>query len=216
MSGNENLYSRQQQLNLDVPNSAVIIGIGGIGSWVALDLALIGIKKLVLIDFDKIEEHNLNRTPFTQSQRGILKIEAISQLIYERRPFIEITSFEGRIHDAIKNRFIRSGLDSADIIIDCTDTKDPPIEIRKKIFAALGYDGYKITIHLNPSYDDKIWGDGPTGYRTIPSYLVPPQLLACIVTHLVLNRKKHKKEQIITFDTRNILDAIIMFQKNQK
>ncbi len=41
--------------------SAVIIGCGGLGTNVSVNLAGAGIGRLLLIDFDTVEERNLNR-----------------------------------------------------------------------------------------------------------------------------------------------------------
>ena len=41
--------------------SVMILGCGGIGTHVAWNLTTLGIKRLILIDFDFIEESNLNR-----------------------------------------------------------------------------------------------------------------------------------------------------------
>ena len=48
------IYNRQQSLNLQIPESVSVIGVGGVGSWVALNLALVGVKKLILYDPDII------------------------------------------------------------------------------------------------------------------------------------------------------------------
>lgn len=42
-------------------SSVAIIGLGGVGGYVALALARSGIGKLIICDFDKVEETNINR-----------------------------------------------------------------------------------------------------------------------------------------------------------
>ena len=47
---------------------AVVIGLGGVGSWAAEALARSGVARLTLIDLDHISESNINRqlhAPFT-------------------------------------------------------------------------------------------------------------------------------------------------------
>ena len=81
------LYSRQESICENYSEkSAIVIGAGGIGNWMALDLALLGVGTLILIDPDKVEVSNLNRTLFKLSDIGRYKTEAVKDLVSERRP----------------------------------------------------------------------------------------------------------------------------------
>lgn len=54
-----NPYKRQELLfNDDLWKPIVIIGLGGIGSWVALELAKMGARELWFYDYDSVEVHN--------------------------------------------------------------------------------------------------------------------------------------------------------------
>lgn len=52
--GKESVLSLNQK-------SVMIVGVGGVGGYVAEMLARTGIGKLGIIDFDKVEESNINR-----------------------------------------------------------------------------------------------------------------------------------------------------------
>lgn len=39
----------------------MILGVGGIGSVTTTNLLRLGVKKLILIDYDAVDIHNLNR-----------------------------------------------------------------------------------------------------------------------------------------------------------
>ena len=41
--------------------SVLILGVGGLGSAVAVNLLRLGIGKLFLVDYDVVDVHNLNR-----------------------------------------------------------------------------------------------------------------------------------------------------------
>ena len=43
--------------NIDVN----IIGVGAVGSYIALQLAKLGIEKLIIWDFDVVDEHNITK-----------------------------------------------------------------------------------------------------------------------------------------------------------
>jgi tRNA threonylcarbamoyladenosine dehydratase len=61
----------------------VVIGIGGVGSWIAEALARSGVGKLTLIDLDVIAESNLNRQAHaTIANLGRNKIDAMRERIH--------------------------------------------------------------------------------------------------------------------------------------
>ena len=66
-----------------------ILGLGGLGSNVAVLLARAGIGYLKLIDFDVVEASNLNRQQYRISHIGIKKTEAMKSIIREINPFVE-------------------------------------------------------------------------------------------------------------------------------
>lgn len=58
-----------------------IAGLGGLGSNIAVSLARIGVGKLVLVDFDKVEKSNLNRQYYFLNQIGKYKTDSIKEVI---------------------------------------------------------------------------------------------------------------------------------------
>lgn len=204
-----NIYDRQQTLNLKIPDSVAIIGVGGVGSWVAVDLALTGVKKIVLVDHDIIEAHNLNRTPFKSSQIGQPKVLAIVELIYERRTDVQIIPFQSKLEDLTEYQL--DMLKNCEVIIDCRDTTNPPLpsELAKKQVITAGYDGFSVSIHINPDYKS-IWGEEQVRYTITPSFLVPPQFLAVlIVLYIVVPEIRFANEKILSFDMRDIFKILM-------
>ncbi|HEX2787590.1 MAG TPA: ThiF family adenylyltransferase [Ignavibacteria bacterium] len=112
---NEEIYKRQEFLEGFSNDSAIVIGLGGIGSWLAMDLALIGVGTLIIIDPDIIEASNLNRTMFKLSDIGKKKTTAIEELIKERRQDIIIVSIEDYFNQRHLEKY------EVDYIFDCTD-----------------------------------------------------------------------------------------------
>jgi glycine/D-amino acid oxidase-like deaminating enzyme len=80
------VYARQEPLGLSVPKRVGIVGVGGVGSWLAYFLALAGVETIYLWDHDIVSEHNLNRLPLKPWDIGRMKSEAIANLIREARP----------------------------------------------------------------------------------------------------------------------------------
>lgn len=69
-----------------------IAGCGGLGSNCAVALARSGIGKLILVDFDKVEESNLNRQYFFHDQLGQPKSMALKESIHRIDQSIDIDS----------------------------------------------------------------------------------------------------------------------------
>lgn len=74
-----------------------IAGLGGLGSNITLMLARTGIQSLFLADFDTVDISNLNRQAYTIEQIGMKKTEALTQLIRQVNPWIEVELYQGRI-----------------------------------------------------------------------------------------------------------------------
>lgn len=63
-----------------------IVGCGSVGATLAEMLIRLGISKLTLWDFDKVEPHNLANQIFRQQDVGKLKTEALLDILYEIDP----------------------------------------------------------------------------------------------------------------------------------
>lgn len=70
---------------------AVVVGIGGVGSWAAEALARSGVRRLTLIDLDHVAESNINRQVHaTDATLGQAKVEAMRDRILGFHPDIEL------------------------------------------------------------------------------------------------------------------------------
>lgn len=96
----------------------LIVGMGGLGSPVALYLAASGVGHLVLVDHDHVEISNLQRQiVHTSASIGLAKVASAQQTLLGLNPEITITTFEQRLDvDALMEQV---GL--ADAVVDATD-----------------------------------------------------------------------------------------------
>ena len=94
-----------------------IAGCGGLGSNVAIALARIGVKKLVITDFDKVEPSNLNRQQFFISDIGKNKTDALASFIKKINPFVLVEKHLTKL--SLKNIF--EIYDECPIIIEAFD-----------------------------------------------------------------------------------------------
>lgn len=95
-----------------------VVGVGGTGSLVAQQLAHLGVGTLTLLDFDRIEESNLNRI-VTATQRDIGKSKAL--VLAERMALVRRdVHVEGVTASIIDNSTARRVAES-DFVFCCTD-----------------------------------------------------------------------------------------------
>jgi tRNA A37 threonylcarbamoyladenosine dehydratase len=74
---------------------AVVIGLGGVGSWAAEALARSGVAKLTLIDLDHISESNINRQLHAlDNTLGQSKVEAMRERIQLINPSCDVHCVE--------------------------------------------------------------------------------------------------------------------------
>ena len=206
------MYDRQKSLGLKIPHSVAVVGVGGVGSWVAFNLALTGVPELILIDPDRVELSNLNRTPFKSVDVGTPKVAAMASLIYERRlNNCNLSLSQNRIEDCDLSLW-----QEPEIVVDCRDVVSPlPRGWQEKVPIVGGYDGFSITLHVNPR-PESIWGDGPTTYTVTPSWLVPPQFIAVLITGYICSGiVENKKEISLTVDFREFLKNLLGMEQRR-
>ena len=97
-----------------------ILGLGGLGSNVAILLARSGIGYLKLVDFDIVEASNLNRQQYRISHIGMKKTEAIKTIIKEINPFVEIEV----LNKKIDRENILSIVGDVEIVVEAFDVAE--------------------------------------------------------------------------------------------
>lgn len=66
---------------------ALVVGVGGVGSWAAEALARSGVERLTLVDMDHVSESNINRQLHAlTSTLGMAKVEAMRERIAQINP----------------------------------------------------------------------------------------------------------------------------------
>ena len=199
---NGELYDRQAELDLVNYDKVLVIGVGGIGSWVALDLALSGcVNEITVCDSDVLENSNLNRTPYCRRHIGMGKVWAIRDIVEERRHDVMVIP----VKELVQNSGIEK--DDFDFVIDCSDgirVKEWALSIGIENYVKLGYDGWSVTMDFTKVMP---WEEGEDGYRIVPSFVVPPQILAGLVTGILLSGEI-PKDVVKTFSVHDILDRM--------
>jgi molybdopterin-synthase adenylyltransferase len=122
-------YSRQmliqdwgQEGQLRLKNARVFIaGAGGLGSPVAIYLAVAGIGEIHICDADTVELSNLNRQILHPNQRiGQSKATSAAQTLEELNPEIDVTASS----DHLDSDNIERIVGQPDVVVDCLDNYD--------------------------------------------------------------------------------------------
>ncbi|HIJ90906.1 MAG: sulfur carrier protein ThiS adenylyltransferase ThiF [Desulfobulbaceae bacterium] len=74
-----------------------IMGLGGLGSLVAIALARMGIGSLLLADYDVVEPTNLNRQQYFVDQIGQKKTSALRDILQRVNPHVSVTIIDRRL-----------------------------------------------------------------------------------------------------------------------
>lgn len=117
-SGLERLYG-ENALTVFSQTHAMVIGIGGVGSWAAESLARTAIGEITLIDLDNISISNINRQlPALSNTIGMAKVDVMKSRILAINPICKVNVIE----DFITNDNIQDYINNTtDVVIDCID-----------------------------------------------------------------------------------------------
>ncbi len=107
-------------------STVMVVGCGAVGSFAIEALARSGVGHIILIDFDKIEESNINRQLVAlDSTVGKSKVQIATQRIADINPKIKVDAFNVFFDEDI-------GLDvKPDFVIDAIDTVPSKIALYK-------------------------------------------------------------------------------------
>jgi len=114
----ENLGILTQLESDDLMNTKVlIVGLGGLGGYIANSLTRLGVKSMILVDYDSFEVSNLNRQLFSQHiNLGEKKTDVLKRELLSINPFVNITTYSNKIETLDD-----SLLQDIDILIDAVD-----------------------------------------------------------------------------------------------
>ena len=182
-----------------------ILGLGGLGSNVAVLLARSGIGYLKLVDFDIVEASNLNRQQYRISHIGIKKTEAMKSIIREINPFVETEVLDIKID----RKNIYSTVGDIEIVVEAFDkaeikamlmeellTNTNKIVVSASGMAGLGSANEIVTRKIKDNF--YLVGDNYSDYEEY-SGIMSTRVMICaahqanVVLRLILGEEKFKK-----------------------
>ena len=98
--------------------SVLLIGVGGIGCATGMYLASSGVGRILLSDFDTVDETNLGRQVlYAPNDVGELKANVAAQRLRTINPYIRVDSFAERFDDDA----MRDAVSNVDVVLDGSD-----------------------------------------------------------------------------------------------
>lgn len=107
-------------------STVMVVGCGAVGSFAIEALARSGVGNLIVIDFDKVEESNINRQLFaTMSTIGRTKVEVAAERIFDINPEIKTVALNMFFDDKSELQY------GPDFVIDAIDSVESKIALYK-------------------------------------------------------------------------------------
>ncbi|PAY16097.1 thiamine biosynthesis protein ThiF [Rhodopirellula sp. SM50] len=168
--------------------TVTIIGVGAVGRQVALQLASIGVPRLQLIDFDRVELTNVTTQGYRHDQIGQSKVEATACDLRFVDPLIEVA--------VVKDRF-RPRQGHGEIVFSCVDSISSRTAIWRRVKSRcdLWIDGrmrgevVRVLASDDPKHDEHyettLFADSEahTGSCTTASTVYAASLAASLMVH---------------------------------
>ena len=115
----------QQQL---LDSRVLIIGMGGLGSPVAMYLVAAGVGHLVISDYDRVDESNLQRQiVHTQASINELKAASARDTLLRLNPAVSIDALNYELDDEELTKQVKQ----ANVVVDCTDNFPSRFELNR-------------------------------------------------------------------------------------
>ncbi len=170
----KNLTQAQQNA---LQNARVaVVGLGGLGSNIAVSLARLGVGHLYLYDFDKVELSNLNRQYYFLGDVGQYKADALAIHLRQINPYADLHAQVVRVTP----ENIPTLLTDCDIICEALDAAESKAMLvsnvlstwnDKKLVAGNGIAGFgaaKEIITKRISKNFYLCGDGTNDFHDLP------------------------------------------------
>lgn len=118
-----NLYTRSKGL-IEVgaleKRNVLIVGLGSGGASIAVELAKAGVGNFALVDFDRLELHNISRHIAGVNELGRLKTNIVRDAILGKNPYANISTYPIDIMEDMAT--IERLVSETDLVIAATDS----------------------------------------------------------------------------------------------
>jgi adenylyltransferase/sulfurtransferase len=111
--------------------TVLVAGAGALGNEVLKNLALAGVGRLIVADFDTVESSNLSRSVlFTEEDRGRNKAEVAAEAIGRINPDVAVRPIAGDITRVLGGGVFRH----VDAVVGCLDNREARLFLNRSCF----------------------------------------------------------------------------------
>jgi len=153
----------------------LVIGAGGLGCPILQYLVPAGVGIIGIVDFDKIEIHNLHRQIlYTEKQVGLSKAKTAKETLEEMNPLINIAAFKEKLTAENAVRIIKG----FDIVVDGSDNfatrylvNDTCVALEKPLVygSILGFEGQLAVFNHNGTKNLRDLFPEPPNPKDVPN-----------------------------------------------
>jgi len=106
----------------------LVVGAGALGNEVLKNLALLGVGRIYVVDFDKIEDSNLTRSVlFRERDCGRSKAIAAAEALADMNPDTQVTPMESNVMTQVGLGLFRD----VDVVIGCLDNREARLWVNR-------------------------------------------------------------------------------------
>lgn len=195
-------------------STVAVIGAGGLGGYVIEALARMGVGRLIVVDADAFEDHNLNRQLLcTESTLHRPKVEVARDRVRAVNSAVEVVTHQVRATDENMDSLIAG----ADVVVDALDTLPSRFALQRAARrlrvpmvhgAIAGYLAQIMTVFPDDDGLERIYGAGDVPEKGVETILgnpaATPMLCAAWqvqeVIKLILNVGKPLRHRLLCID----------------
>lgn len=108
--------------------TVLVVGAGALGNEVLKNLALMGVGRVIIADFDTIEDANLSRSVLFRSEdRGRRKVDVAAERVKELNPDVKVMAWHGDINYEMGLGVFRH----VDAIVGCLDNREARLSLNR-------------------------------------------------------------------------------------
>ena len=108
----------KEKLELLHKKRILLVGVGGVGQYVATSLITNGIKHLTIVDFDKVELSNLNRQILLKEEDvGERKVDVVLKELQKKNSEADISPLNLKVVESNVDSLMRN----VDVVVDAVD-----------------------------------------------------------------------------------------------
>ena len=223
-------FTQESQIKLSKA-SALIIGVGGLGTTASLFLANSGIGNITLNDYDSVDITNLPRQIlFNSSDLGQNKAEIAKKKLLKFNPNIDVLSLTKKL----KEEKLGEMALAVDAVLDCTDNLQSRLLINKVCIknnkplisgAAIRYEGhiavFRYDIAIKSCYnclyqqEDENTGDCEGSGIMAPVAGLVGTVMATEAIKILVGKESMLDNRLWIVDAKNNTNQVIKIQKSK-